>query len=181
MNKYSNRERWQTITASVTTYLLFVGMLLAIMCVLFSCSPKIIRETGTFIEYKDRVVHDTVTVEITKEVEKIVTRDTISHLENKYAKSDALVSGGLLSHSLESIPQTIYVPVEVHVTDTIKIEKQAETIVKEVKVEKSLTWWQKAKIGAFWWLLVVLAAALVYIFRKPILKLLKLLKLCIPF
>ena len=164
MNKYTNRERWQTIKVCVAAYLLFVGVLLAIMCALFSCSPKIIKETETIVEYKDRVVHDTATVEITKEVEKIVTMDTVSHLENKYAKSDALVSGGFLSHSLESIPQTIYVPVEVHVTDTIRIEKQAETIVKEVKVEKSLTLWQKVRLWAF----LPLFLACCFAFRKQL-------------
>jgi len=40
--------------------------------------------------------------------------------------------------------------------------------IKEVKVEKPLSWWQKAKIGAFPWLLLACCAAVVYIFRKPI-------------
>ena len=44
---------------------------------------------------------------VEKEVEKIVTRDTVSHLENSWAKSDAVVSDGFLSHSLESIPQIV--------------------------------------------------------------------------
>jgi hypothetical protein len=41
----------------------------------------------------------------------------------------------------------------------------------EVKVEKPLTVGQRAKIGAFWWLLAGLVAALAWIFRKPLLKL----------
>lgn len=118
-----------------------------------ACSPKVIHEKETVIEYKDRVVHDTATVEITKEVEKIVTRDTLSRLENKYAKSEAVVSEGLLSHSLESIPQYIKVPVEIHVTDTVKIEKEGITQIKEVKVEKELSWWQKLRLWAFPFLL----------------------------
>ena len=121
------------------------------VCFLASCStPKVIHET--VIEYRDRVVHDTTEVEIPYEVEKIVTLDTISHLENKYGKSDAVVTGGMLKHSLETKPQVIKVPFEVHVTDTLY--KEAEIIEKEVEVEKPLSWWQKFRMEAFWWLLV---------------------------
>lgn len=122
------------------------------------------------IEYRDRIAHDTATVEVTREVEKIVTRDTASHLENSWAKSDAMVSEGFLHHSLESKPRYIKVPVEVIVTDTIEISHSATIIEREV--EKPLSWWQKARIGAFWWLLGGLLAALLWIFRKQIIKLL---------
>lgn len=134
------------------------------------CSPKIVYRTETKIEYKDRVVHDTAKVEIPVEVEKVVTRDTASHLENTYAKSDAVVSGGFLSHSLESKPQIIKVPVEVHVTDTLW--KESEIVEKEVKVEKPLSWWQKAKIGAFPWLVGAVLLLLLWTFRKQLVKIL---------
>ena len=135
------------------------------VCFLSSCStPKVIHET--VIEYRDRVVHDTTQVEIPYEVEKIVTRDTVSHLENKYGKSDAVVSDGFLHHSLETKPQVIRVPVEVHVTDTLV--KEAQIIEKEVKVEKPLSWWQKLEIGAFWWLLGAVVLLLLWTFRKII-------------
>lgn len=149
----------------------YIGVFLLVMLLscFNSCSPKIVYKTETKIEYRDRIVHDTATFEIPVEVEKIVTKDTASHLENRYAKSDAVVSDGLLSHSLESKPQYIKVPVEVHVTDTLY--KESQIIEKEVKVEKPLTWWQKFRQGAFWWLLGGLVLALIWIFRKPILKL----------
>ena len=100
------------------------------------------------------------------EVEKIVTKDTASHLENTYAKSDAIVSGGFLSHSLESKPQIIIVPVEVHVTDTLY--KEAEIRTETVEVEKPLSWWQKFRIDAFWWLIgaIVLLIGLVFLIMK---------------
>lgn len=125
----------------------------AVSLILTGCSPKIVERVETKIEYRDRVVHDTTTFTIEKEVEKIVTRDTASHLENTYAKSDAVVSGGFLSHSLESVPQVIRVPYEVTVHDTIKVEKQAEIRTEKVEVEKPLSWWQTFKMKAFWWLL----------------------------
>lgn len=131
---------------------------------LASCSPRIIEHTKTEIVYRDREVHDTATVEIPVIIEKNITRDTASHLENTYARSDASVSGGYLSHSLESKPQIIKVPVTVHVTDTLY--KEAQIVEKEVKVEKPLSWWQKFRIGAFWWLCGAVLLLLAWTFRK---------------
>lgn len=138
---------------------------------LASCSPRIVEKIETRIEYRDRIVHDTTTFEIPVEVEKIVTKDTVSHLENSFAKSDAVVSGGLLSHSLESKPQIIKIPIEVHVTDTLW--KESQIIEKEVEVEKPLSWWKSFKILAFWWLLGACATLLLYVFRKPVLALIR--------
>ena len=51
------------------------------------------------------VVTDTIEVAIPYISESIATRDTTSHLENEYALSDAMVSGGILYHSLQTRPQ----------------------------------------------------------------------------
>ncbi len=153
----------------------YIGTLgrIVLLVVLFStlsgCSllrPKVITKIEKEVEYRDREVHDTATVEIPIEVERIVTRDTTSHLENSFAKSDAVVSGGYLHHSLESIPQIIRVPVVVHVTDTIYREKEAVETIKEVKVEKPLSWSQKAKIGAFPWLVIGFLGLLIWVTKK---------------
>lgn len=119
------------------------------------------------VEYRDRIIHDTTTLEIPKIVEKVVTRDTASHLENAYAVSDASYTDGFLSHSLESIPQIIKVPYTVEVHDTTIVEKASEVIVQ--KVEKPLKWHQKFKINAFWWLLAIIAFA----YRKYIIAFVK--------
>jgi len=158
---------WMGCAAVVVV--IFVLAALGFLMLIAGCSPKVIVQREVVTEYRDRIVHDTTKVEIPYEVEKIVTKDTVSHLENTYAKSDAIVSGGFLSHSLESRPQIIKVPVEVHVTDTIW--KQSEVIEKEIKVEKELSWWQKTRIDAFWWLVLAVAVLLLWILRKPILKL----------
>lgn len=47
------------------------------------------------------------------------------------------------------------------VRDSVAVER-----VKEVKVEKPLSWSQKAKIGAFPWLVLALIGAVLWIFRK---------------
>lgn len=152
-----------------TAVLVIILLVLAV-----SCSPKIIERVETKIEYRDRVVHDTATFEVPVEVEKIVTRDTVSHLENNWAKSDAVVSEGLLHHSLESKPKKVYVPVEVHVTDTIWRQKKTQVVTKIKEVEKPLSWWKSFKLDAFWWLLAAVLVLLAWTFRKTLLKLLAL-------
>lgn len=127
---------------------------------LASCSPKIYPSVNTEskdsvrIEVHERIVHDTARVEIVREVERIVTRDTVSHLANTYAESVAEVSGGYLHHSLSSKPQVIKVPVtvEVHDTLTIEVHKEASTEVQVVQVEKELTGVQRFSIWGFWFI-----------------------------
>ena len=156
--KQETYDKWcGTCIVAYTLFFLVIigGILLAVS----GCSPKVITQVRT--EYRDsvrvevheRLVRDTVSVEIPVEVEKVVTRDTVSHLENTYAKSDAMVSGGFLHHTLSSKPQVIYVPVEVPVTDTTTVHNSASVSEKEettIKyVEKELTWWQKTQMYGF--------------------------------
>lgn len=56
----------------------------------------------------------------------------------------------------------------------VKVDSVAVERVKEVKVEKPLSAWKSAKIGAFWWLVAAVLLFLLWTFRKPILKLLHL-------
>lgn len=61
--------------------------------------------------------------------------------------------------------------------DTLRLVKVDSVVVervKEVKVEKPLSAWKSAKIGAFWWLVAAVLLLLLWTFRKPILKLLHL-------
>ena len=60
--------------------------------------------------------------------------------------------------------------------DSIRVVRDSVAVdrIKEVKVEQPLSWRKRAKIGAFWWLCGALVAALAWIFRKPLLSLLKL-------
>ena len=52
--------------------------------------------------------------------------------------------------------------------DSVSVREVHDTTAVEVKVEKSLSWAQKAKIGAFPWLLLALIGAVLWIFRKYI-------------
>ena len=52
--------------------------------------------------------------------------------------------------------------------DSIRVVRDSVAVetIKEVKVEKPLSWSQKAKIGAFPWILLALIGAVLWIFRK---------------
>jgi hypothetical protein len=50
--------------------------------------------------------------------------------------------------------------------DSVTVREVHDTTAVQVEVEKPLSWAQKAKIGAFPWVLLALVGALVWIFRK---------------
>ena len=52
--------------------------------------------------------------------------------------------------------------------DSIQVRERHDTTTVEVKVERELSWAQKAKIKAFPWLLLSVIGALLWIFRKYI-------------
>lgn len=120
-----------------------------------------IRESdNTKVEVKtvvERVV-DTAYVELPVIVEKVATLDTTSVLENKYAKSSASVSGGVLTHSLETKPVREPVAVEKQIVyrDSTVYRDRVQTVT--VEVEKKLSGWQQAKlrVGGFCFFLVIL-------------------------
>ena len=50
--------------------------------------------------------------------------------------------------------------------DSVSVREVHDTTAVEVKVEKNLSWEQKAKIGAFPWLVLAVIGAALWIFRK---------------
>ena len=52
--------------------------------------------------------------------------------------------------------------------DSIQVRERHDTTTVEVKVERELSWAQRAKIKAFPWLLLSVIGALLWIFRKYI-------------
>ena len=161
MNKKPQNQR---LWPYILLYLV-IGAAIGLVSVLMtSCSPKVVYQKETVIEYRDTTIRDTAYFEVPVEVEKIVTRDTVSHLENSLAISDAMVTDGFLHHSLETKPQEIPVPVVIHVRDTIR--QEAQIIEKEVEVEKPLSWCQKFRQGAFLPLLLAVVLLLLWTFRK---------------
>lgn len=112
-------------------------------------SEKILVETRIETVYKT----DTVYLEIPKIVEKIVTADTVSVLENEYAKSEASVSEGLLAHSLETKPVKLPAEVQTQVVYRDSVIVKDNVIVQTVEVEKELTGWQSFKMAMGGWML----------------------------
>ena len=112
-------------------------------------SEKILVETRIETVYKT----DTVYLEVPKIVEKIVTADTVSVLENEYAKSEASISEGLLAHSLETKPVKQPVEVQTQVVYRDSVIVKDNVIVQTVEVEKELTGWQSFKMTMGGWML----------------------------
>lgn len=144
-------------------------IILAILCIIciFGCGvnrPVIEYRDSVRVEYRDRIMRDTVEYELPVIIEKHIVDDTLSVIENDYAKTTAVVHDGLLSHNLQTKPKILRIPVEVQVRDTVIVEKKAE--IREVEVEKKLTWWQKIwmKLGKIF--IGFILVFVIYVFIK---------------
>lgn len=138
--------------------------LLPFLLLLFSCgTPKVIVEPKVITEVREHTeyIHDTAFVEVPQIVGKVVTVDTTSFLENEWAKSNASVSAGTLSHSLETKPQKrpIQVQTQIVYRDSVVVEER----VVEKEVERDLTWWELTKIKFGGWAVLILVAGIVLI------------------
>lgn len=118
--------------------------------------------TSVKIVHHIEKVRDTVYVEIPHIIERNVTRDTVSHLENEYAKSDAIVDGEYLWHTLEMKPQEKAVEIikEIEYIDR-EIEKKVE-VVKYLDrlIEAEDTRFEKTQKTVFW---MVIACVITWI------------------
>ena len=156
-----------------STLLLFTLLLTA--C---GVARPVLESDNTKVEVKvvEKIVKDTAWFELPVIVEKVATLDTASMLENKYAKSEAVVAGGVLHHSLQTKPVRELVSVESKETvrDSIVYRDRIQT--KTVEVEKKLTWWQslKMKTGGVMLLAIVLIVILFLISHFTNLNLFKL-------
>ena len=166
----------------VVSYVL-AGVVFALLLVLIcGCSPKIIQNTveKEKIVYRDSTVYRDTTLYIPIPLEKdqaIVHVGDTSRRETSIARSEAWVdTTGFLHHKLENkagnFRVVVYIPSH-YIQNEITKEK-AEYLTKIEYREKPLSWWKSFKIKAFWWLLGSVIALLIWIFRKPLLKLLAL-------
>ncbi|MBR0246717.1 MAG: hypothetical protein IJQ61_09630 [Bacteroidales bacterium] len=117
-------------------------------------STKVEVRTETVIE------KDTVFVELPLVVERVVVLDTVSVLDNQFAASSAVVSGGVLRHSLETKPVKMpaVVDKEIVYRDSLIYRDRVQTVT--VEVERKLTGWQQAKlkVGGFCFFALLLIA-----------------------
>lgn len=132
----------------------------------------------------EKVYLDTVRVEVPVPRERTEVRgvrDTLSIVETSLAVSYAWVHwDGTLSHLIENkddVALTADVPVEnkessIVVGDTIRDEVPVY-VPQPYPVERELSWWQRFRLGAFWWLFGTSCLTLCIIFRKKIFKICK--------
>lgn len=150
----------------ITIGLAIVAMVIAL---LVGCSsPRAVQSTVVADTTSVKIVHhieqvrDTVYVEIPQIIERNVTRDTVSHLENEYAKSDAIVDGEFLWHTLEMKQQKKAVEIvkEIEYIDR-EIEKKVE-VVKYLDrlIEAEDTRFEKTQKTVFW---MVIACVITWI------------------
>jgi hypothetical protein len=95
-------------------------------------------------------------------IEKVITLDTVSTLENTYAKSEAVVSAGILQHSLETKPVSVPVKIETKeiMRDSIIFRDRIQT--QNIEVEKPLNWWQQLRMKAGGLFLILTLISVLY-------------------
>ncbi len=151
--------------------LILLSVLLLASCgtMRFAASTEMRDSTRVEVraEYVERI--DTVYVDVPRQVEKLVTRDTSSHLENDFAVSDASIDSlGFLRHSLETKARSLPVPVKstAERNDSIIYRDRAVTVERPYPVEKELTSWQKFRLASFWWLAATIGCGLLWMNRE---------------
>ena len=125
--------------------------------------PAVTDSTKVEVRVVEKIVRDTAWVELPVIKEKVATLDTASVLENKYAKSEASVSGGVLTHSLATKP--VREPVAVDYKEIVRdsIVYRDRVVTETVEVEKKLTWWQTFKMKAGGLFLLIALIGIIYI------------------
>ena len=151
----------------------FILVLFSLLCVACGSVKQVTPTERVVTETRIETVYrtDTVLLEIPKIVEKVVTKDTVSVLENDYAKSQAVVTDGFLAHSLETKPVQKPVEVQTKIVYRDSVIVKDNVIVQTVEVEKELTGWQtfKMKTGGFaLGIIVLLIVCVILYFVKPL-------------
>ena len=150
----------------------FILVLFSLLCVACGSIKQVTPTERVVTETRIETVFktDTVFLEVPKIVERVVTKDTLSVLENEFAKSAASVSDGLLAHSLETKPvkQPVEIQTKIVYRDSIIVQDRVVTEIQEV--EKELTGWQSFKMKMGGWFLGILSllalAAIIWIIIK---------------
>ena len=147
----------------------FLLVLSLLLCAACSVYRQVAPEEHSRVEVHTKTVieKDTVYIQLPAIVQERQTLDTVSVLENKYAKSAAKVSGGALVHSLQTKPvsEPVIVDKQIVYRDSLVFVDK----IIEVPVEKQLTRWQsfKLKLGgwAFAGLILLIVFAMLYFLK----------------
>lgn len=137
-------------------------MILAASCGAARVTPSVTDSTRVEVRIEKEYVVDTAFIELPVIVDRVVTLDTASVIENKYAKSAASVSGGVLTHSLETKPfkQPVEYKKEIVYRDSLVFRDRVET--QTVEVEKKLNLLQRCWLALGSVIMWILIAWIVY-------------------
>ena len=150
-----------------------IGLVFMTLWGLCSCSPcskcpyrNAAQKDSVRVEVREHTeyIHDTLKVEVPSQSEAVSLRDTLSHLENDWAESDASWDGEFLHHSLKTKAGVRPVPVDVPVVyrDSVVYRDRVVTVTKEV--ERSFSWWEQFRLTT-WIIVAVLAVILGLLLR----------------
>ena len=131
-----------------------IFVFIAIVLLLFSScrtGRQVVVEARDSVRVEERIreikVTDTLFVEIPGQKESTTVRDSVSHLENDYAVSDArIMADGSLYHSLETKARTDTITQELSVQARDTIIYREKVIPKVVTVEKQLGWFTQMRL-----------------------------------
>lgn len=143
-------------------------ILLAAVSLMWGCCPcrnlttETDRQDSTRVEVRTQtiLVPDTVFLEIPAQTAERTTRDSVSHLENEYATSDARINpDGSLFHDLRTKPQkkAIETDKKIEKRDSVVYRNRYLKVNEKVSVPRDLTKFQKCEIFGFWFLLAIFA------------------------
>ena len=141
-----------------------------------SCSPRIIEtiKTNTVVEKRDSIAWKDTTIYVPIPIGSgnvITAVGDTAKAKTQIAEAASWVDGagklhlelnnrkGFIPHDAKIPSRTIWISVN---------STRVETLTRTVEVDKPLSWWQKFRIGAFWWLLGAIVALLLWTFRKLI-------------
>ena len=143
----------------------FVPLFLLLAATSCGSLRRVAEVDSTRVEVRTEVktIHDTAWMELPVIVERVATLDTASVLENKYARSEASVSGGILSHSLETKPVKQPVAVESREIVRDSIVFRDRVIQEDIYIEKQLNGWQKFRLRMGDVSLILIAIAILYL------------------
>lgn len=138
----------------------FILLSLLFLSVACSVTRQVTPREQTTVEIRTETIYvpDTVYVQLPAVSQSVETLDTISVLENKYAISDASVSGNILKHSLEIKPVNEPVPVRKEIVYRDSVVLQLVDVDHYIEMPAELTPWQsfKIKLGGYAFALIIL-------------------------
>ena len=119
----------------------FTIFLISLQCVACASARQVTPSENTRVEMRTETVFqkDTVYLELPLLVDKVQTLDTMSVLENRYAKAEAIVADGVLVHSLATKPVKEPIEVETKVVYRDSLVYVDKIVKETVEVAKPLS------------------------------------------